>query len=168
MSDGNGNTPVFVPDYRRFWRDTMGIRKRGTLPKPRSHKRGHHRLRIDGRELIRNIFIGGSVCLHPNRFTANRKSGEFEDGDYAACRFSYPQRGQASKKLGMGIRHSAQSFSPGSLLRFRCAYGSEPQFAQGSSNSPVLILAPQLVQNVPPEYIPIDRPHRNGFSLIVG
>ena len=30
----------------------MGTRKRGTLPKPRLHKRGHHRLRIDGREFV--------------------------------------------------------------------------------------------------------------------
>ena len=30
----------------------MGSRKRGTLPKPRLHKRGHHRLRIDGREFV--------------------------------------------------------------------------------------------------------------------
>lgn len=32
-------------------------------------------------ELIRNIFIGGSVCLHPDRFTAKLITGDFEDGD---------------------------------------------------------------------------------------
>ena len=30
----------------------MGCRKQGTLPKPRLHKRGHLRLRVDGREFI--------------------------------------------------------------------------------------------------------------------
>ena len=30
----------------------MGCRKHGTLPKPRLHKRGHLRLRVDGREFI--------------------------------------------------------------------------------------------------------------------
>ena len=96
------------------------------------------------------------------------KQSGMRQRDYAVCRFSYPQRGQASKKLGIGMRHSAQSFSPGSRLRFRCAYGSEPQFAQGSSNFPVLILAPQQVQNVPAEYMPIDHPQRNAVSSSIG
>ncbi len=86
---------------------------------------------------------------------------------YAACRLSHPQRGQESKKLGIGTRYSPQS-SSFSLVRFKCAYGSTPQCGQGSNSFPVLRRPPQQVHLVPAEYSPIISPPRNAVSSYIG
>ena len=146
----------------------------GILPPPNARSRASRLISGDRShpQLGQHSKKLGIIASQPKHFSSVASS-DIETSqenqchvDYAACRFSYPQRGQASKKLGIGMRHSAQSFSPGSRLHFRCAYGSEPQFAQGSSNFPVLILAPQQVQNVPAEYIPIDHPPKKCSFII--
>ena len=90
------------------------------------------------RVLIRNIFIGGSVYLQADRFTAKLESGEFEDGDYAACRFSHPQLGQSSKKLGITsgqFTHLVPSISLVSTSNLFPVSALKPQCGQGSPTS---------------------------------